>query len=251
MKSSKNKLVSLVIPAYNESKRIPGSLKKIQVFADEIPILFEVIVIVEKSSDNTLENCRDAVEGDTRFKIVDNHVHRGKGYAVRSGMLMARGDIIFFMDADLSTDLGEIVRFIEYFALHPEIKVVIGSRAHARSRILKRQNLLRETMGKVFNIMVQAFSIKGISDTQCGFKAFRKDAAREIFFRQTDDGFAFDVEVLLLARKLGFPVAVLPVTWINSSESRVNVFLDSFKMLRSLCFMRILVARALRKRPFE
>lgn len=246
-----NKLVSLIIPAYNESKRLPGSLEKLQSFADEVSIPFEIIVIVEKSADQTLEFCRHTVKGDPRFIIVDNHVHRGKGFAVRSGMLMAKGDLLFFMDADLSTHLSEIPIFIDYFALNPEVEVIIGSRAHIKSNILKKQNLLRQTMGKIFNLLVQSVSIQGIKDTQCGFKAFRKDAGREIFSRQTIEGFAFDVEVLLLARKMGYSVSVLPVRWTNSPESKVGIFRDSFKMLWNLCMMRRAVARSLRERPLN
>lgn len=246
-----NKLVSLIIPAYNESKRLPGSLEKLQRFADEVSIPFEIIVIVEQSSDETLEFCRHTVKGDPRFIIVDNHVHRGKGFAVRSGMLLAKGDLLFFMDADLSTHLSEILLFIDYFTAHPKVDIVIGSRAHIKSNILKRQNFLRQTMGKIFNLLVQSVSIKGFKDTQCGFKAFRRAAGREIFSRQTVDGFAFDVEVLLLAKKMGYSVAVLPVRWTNSPESKVGIFRDSFKMLWNLCIMRISVARSLRERPLN
>jgi len=241
--------ISIVIPAYNEAERLPGSLKIIQDFLSTLNLEAEVIVIVEKSEDGTLEVGRRAIEDDHCFKIIDNRVRLGKGYAVRTGMLMAGGRHVFFMDADLSTPLSEVSSFLSHFATHPEVQVLIGSRSHSQSRIFRRQRPVRENMGKMFNLLVQRLAMKGITDTQCGFKAFRPEACREIFSRQKLNGFAFDVEVLILARSLGYLIEVLPVKWANSPESKVHVILDSFKMLIDLLRVRRLVGKSLREKP--
>ena len=239
--------LSIVIPAYSEAKCLPESIKEIQRFLGTINLHAEVIVIVEKSNDGTLEMSRSAIDGDPCFKIIDNLVHRGKGYAVRTGMLMAKGKYIFFMDADLSTPLAEVLSFLDHFTSHQEVQILIGSRAHARSQILRRQHPIRENMGKMFNMLVQRLAMKGIKDTQCGFKAFRAEACREIFSRQRLNGFAFDVEVLVLARELSYLIEVLPVRWINFPESKVHMVRDSFKMLWNLLWIRRIVRRTLRE----
>ena len=243
--------LSIVIPAYNEAGCLPTSLKKIQGLLSTMTIPAEVIVIVEKSGDGTLELSRSAIDGDPRFKVIDNIVHQGKGYAVRTGMLMAKGKYIFFMDADLSTPLTEVHPFLDHFASHPEVQILIGSRAHARSRILLRQHPIRENMGKMFNRLVQTLAMKGIKDTQCGFKAFRSEACREIFSRQKLDGFAFDVEVLVLARELGYLIEILPVKWTNSPESKVHMVRDSLKMLWNLLWVRRIVHKTFREQPLS
>lgn len=241
--------LSLVIPAYNEERRLPASLVDVKTFFTKMPIPLEVIVIVETSSDRTLEKAREVTGNDPRFQIVDNQVHKGKGYAVKSGMLRARGEIVFFMDADLSTPLSEVIKFLGHFADHPETDVIIGSRADAKSQVMKRQSWFRQTLGRGFNKFVQLFGIRGIKDTQCGFKAFRARACKEVFSRQTLNGFAFDVEALLLAQKMGFKIDVLPVRWVNSADSKVRIFIDPLKMLFDLLRTRHLVRKTLRARP--
>ena len=241
--------LSIVIPAYGEAERLPNSLEDIRRFFSAAALPMEVIVIVEKSEDDTLRLGRSVVKGDPRFRIIDNHVHRGKGYAVRAGMLMAGGQYVFYMDADLSTPLKEIPVFLEHFATHHEFQVLIGSRAHPQSRILRRQHPVRERLGKMFNKMVQMLAMKGIKDTQCGFKAFRAEACREIFSRQKLNGFAFDVEVLILARELGYRVDILPVQWADSGESRVHMLYDSIEMMWNLFRVRRLVRKTLQVQP--
>lgn len=240
---------SLVIPAYNEERRLPTSIRDIRAFFSGISDGFEVLVVIEKSTDRTLELAREAAAGDPRIQVIDNQVQRGKGYAVRSGMLRAKGDVVFFTDADLSTPLAEILTFLSHLEQHPEISVLIGSRAHAKSQILKRQSFFRETLGRTFNKFVQFFGIKGVEDTQCGFKAFRADACREIFSRMTIDGFAFDVEALVLAESLGYKLGILPVRWINSADSKVRILIDPLKMLFDLIRIRWIVRRTLRSKP--
>lgn len=241
--------ISLVVPAYNEEKRLPVSLQKMLVHFKNSPYEIEVLAIIEKSKDRTVEASQAVVKHDSRFQVIDNKVQRGKGYAVRSGMTRATGDLVFFMDADLSTPLDEVDAFVKHFNEHPSIDVAIGSREHARSQIVKSQHPLRKNMGRIFNKFVQLLAGEGITDTQCGFKAFRRDACQEIFSRQKLDGFAFDVEVLMLARLLGFKIDVLPVKWVNDEDSKVRIVRDSLKMLRDLIKTRWLVARSLREKP--
>jgi dolichyl-phosphate beta-glucosyltransferase len=192
----------------------------------------EVILVVEPSTDGTGEIAAEAAARQPNLRVIANAEHRGKGYAVRTGMLAATGDLVFFMDCDLSVPLRDVEAFVNYFDQHPEADVIYGNRQHARSRIVVRQSWLRQRMGQVFNGILRRLTLTGVHDTQCGFKAFRRHAAQAIFARQTLDGFAFDVEVLLLAQKLGYRIADLPVEWRNSPESKVRLIHDSLTMLR-------------------
>lgn len=240
---------SLVIPAYNEERRLLRSLRDIKAFFGNFGIPYEVIVVVEKSTDQTVERAREVVSGDSHYEIVANDVQRGKGYAVRCGMLRAKGEFVFFMDADLSTPLAEVLAFLAHFSANPDLDVVIGSRAHTKSQIIKKQSWLRRNLGRGFNLFVQSFGIRGIEDTQCGFKAFRRKASQAIFRRQKIDGFAFDVEVLVLAEQMGFKIGVLPVRWVNSPDSKVNILLDPIKMLFDLVKIRRIVRKTLLAEP--
>jgi glycosyltransferase involved in cell wall biosynthesis len=195
-----------------------------------------------------LELASQATAEQANFHVIDNRVHRGKGYAIRSGIQQARGDIIFYMDADLSVPLEEIPIFLTHFQANPADDVLLGSRQHALSRIERRQGLLRQTMGKTFNRILRTLSLIPFRDTQCGFKAFRRTAAQEIFALQTIDGFAFDVEVILLAQALGYRIAELPVRWLNSPESKVHILGDSSRMLLDALTIRTRVQSTMRKR---
>lgn len=243
--------VSLVIPAYNEERRLPVSLRDIRAFLGARLQGVEILVIVEKSTDRTLEAAREAAQGDARIEIVDNQVHKGKGYAIKCGMLRARGDVVIFMDADLSTPLAEVYAFLAHLAQNPETHIAIGSREHSRSQIVRKQSWVRRNLGRAFNKFVQSFTMRGITDTQCGFKAFRREVAREIFSRQTIDGFAFDVEILMLAQELGYKLDVLPVRWVNSPDSKVRIWIDPLKMLWDLLKIRRRVRRSVRARPLS
>ena len=240
--------LSIVVPAYDEARRLPRTLDSLREFGREFTRTWEVLIVVEHSTDDTLAIAVGAARKQENFLAIDNGPQRGKGHAVRSGMLRARGDHVFYMDADLSVPLAEISAFLAHFAAHPEVEVLVGNRQHARSRIVRRQSALREGMGNTFNRLLQTLGLASLLDTQCGFKAFRQPAAREIFSRQKLDGFAFDVEVLLLAQRLRFHIADLPVEWRNSADSRVRLVRDSLAMLRDLARVRRLVDDALRDR---
>ncbi len=243
--------LSLVIPAFNEARRLPATMRRIAEYGDRFGCSVEVLVVVERSTDDTLALARGAAKGAGCFEVIDNEVQRGKGYAVRSGMLRARGEHVLYMDADLSVPLEDVVAFVEHFRAHPEVDVLVGNRQHAQSHIARRQSWLRERMGRTFNRALRSLSLLELRDTQCGFKAFRAGAARRIFTRQRLDGFAFDVEVLLLADALGHRVADLPVRWVNSPESKVGMLRDSARMLADAVRVRRLVAETMRARPAE
>ncbi len=240
--------LSLVIPAYNEASRLPRAMMALGKFAREYGRTLEVIIVVEPSSDGTLEIAgklaAQQAESANCFEIVGNREHRGKGFAVRTGMLRARGEIVFYMDADLSVPLAEVNAFLEYFEGHPEIDALAGNRQHPEARITLAQSWFRRSMGQTFNRLLGLLALTEIRDTQCGFKAFRREVAREIFQRQRLDGFAFDVEVLALAQKLGFKAVDRPVEWINSPESKVHIVRDSARMALDALRVRRMVAQA-------
>lgn len=245
---------TLVIPAYNEERRLPASIRDLRAFfpyAESSSPQMEILIVVEKSKDRTVELAREAAAGDPRIQVIDNQVHRGKGFAVKSGMLKAKGDLVIFMDADLSTPLAEVFSFLAHFMQNPETDVIIGSRAEAKSKVMKKQTWLRRNMGRGFNKFVKLFGVSGIQDTQCGFKGFRAKPAREVFSRQTLDGFAFDVEILMLAQNMGYKIDILPVRWVNSEDSKVRILIDPLKMLIDLLKTKWLVRRTLRLRPHK
>lgn len=237
--------LSLVIPAYNEAQRLEASLRALREHLAGTNVSHEVVLVVEQSTDGTLELARRLTAGQAAFRVIGNETQLGKGHAVRTGMLAAQGEITFFMDADLSTPLTEITAFLAYFDAHPEIDVLVGNRAHAQSRILKKQSIVRRKMGQTFNAVLRAIVGIRIADTQCGFKAFRRASREAIFSRQKLDGFAFDVEVLLLADKLGYRVADLPVQWKNAEGSKVHLIRDSLRMSRDALRVRRLVEQTL------
>lgn len=209
--------VSIVVPAREEAARLPGSIRAMQAKFPDEP--WEFLVVVEKSADGTAGLAREAAGGDPRFVIVENTVARGKGFAVKSGMLLARGEWIFFMDADLSVPL----RFVRRFLQDAEgADVLVGSRRHAESVIPVPQSLLRVAAGRLFNLALRGLGITRLRDTQCGFKAFRREAARAVFSRVEQDGFGFDVEALMIAENLGLRLRELPVEWSDVKGSKVS-----------------------------
>lgn len=254
MVGSSNPSLSIVIPAYNEERRLPDAIRNLKAFfggdSGSMPGL-EIIIVIEKSTDRTNTVAIEAIESSPMFTVVENDVHRGKGYAVRTGMLKARGEIVFFMDADLSTPLAETFKFIAEFSAKPDVDILIGSRAEAQSQILKKQTWVRQNMGKVFNKFVKAFGVSGVRDTQCGFKAFRKHTVEPIFSRALINGFAFDVEVLVLAEEMGFKFETVPVRWVNSKDSKVRIWIDPLLMLFDLVRIKRIVRQSLKARPHD
>ena len=191
--------LSLVIPCRNESGRLPATLQTVRSFLDASHPDAEVVVVVESSTDDTAKIATDFAQADPRFRAMCNPVAHGKGYAVKTGMLAAEGDVVFFMDADLSVPLLFVDAFLPYCE---DADVVFGSRQHPETVIPRSQPLLRVLFGRLFNLCLRLLGATSFKDTQCGFKAFRREAARSIFSRLTLDGFGFDVEALALAEAL-------------------------------------------------
>lgn len=211
--------LSVVIPAYNESTRLPHSLGRIHEFLSRWGRSFEVVVVDDGSADDTARRAREA--GLPALTVLRNDGNRGKGFSVRRGMLAARGDHRLMTDADLSTPIEELDRLLA--AQDEGYDVVIGSRALPGANIEVHQPWYRENMGRVFNLLVRMLAVPGLHDTQCGFKLFSARAAEEVFGAGRLDGFSFDVEALFLARRCGYRIAELPVTWRNDAATRVGM----------------------------
>lgn len=225
-------LISLVIPVYNEQRLIQASLERIVGYLRERFPQFEVIVVDDGSTDRTKEKIAEIAREESRLITGTFRTNHGKGFAVREGILRARGDVIAFTDADLSTPIEELELALE--ELSNGYPVVIASRRHPSSTIRVRQNRLREMAGVAFNILVRALLPLSFKDTQCGFKCFTQEAARQIFSLARIDGFAFDVEVLLIALRLGYSVKEIPVCWTDFPDSKVTPVSDLLPTLSEI-----------------
>ena len=225
--------LSLIIPAYNEEKRIADTLNKVLKYLRIQNYDYEIILVDDGSEDKTTE----LVEKEfPEVKIISYKSNRGKGHAVKTGMESANGNYRIFYDADASTPIEELEKFWQKFEEGAE--VVIGSRALPESNIELHQPWYRETMGRTFNLFVKLFAIRDFPDTQCGFKGFTAEACKKIFPRQTINRFSFDAEILYIGKKLKFRIDQVPVRWINSPASRVNAITDSTRMLLDLISIR-------------
>lgn len=231
--SSARPPLSIVIPAFNEERRLGATLDAVLAHVDARA---EVIVVDDGSRDGTAALVRERSALDPRVRLVALERNSGKGAAVRAGFLAARGDLVLFSDADNSTPIGELEKLRA--AIDGGADVAIGSRALPGSDVRVKQHVLRQRMGETFNLLVRALGGLDVADSQCGFKLFRRETALPVFERQTLDGFAFDVEILYLAGRRGLRVAEVPVTWINSPDSRVNILRDPLLMLRDVLRVR-------------
>ena len=224
--------LSIVIPAYNEALRIGRTLEKIDEYLKGCGYSSEIIVVDDGSHDDTEKVVRKMAEKHSAIVLLQNGMNKGKGYSVKRGILSSRGRFVLMSDADLSTPIEEIGKLFK--ELEEGYDIAIGSRSVSGSEILKRQAWYRQFMGKTFNKIVRAVAVSGFRDTQCGFKLFTGDAARMVFARQRIEGFAFDVEALYLAKKLGLRIREVPVVWVNSPDSRISLFRDSLQTLQDL-----------------
>jgi len=235
--------LSILVPSYNEEQRILPTLARIVEYMDERDAPYEIIVVDDGSRDATRQVVHTfaANHAMVRLESYDdergNPLNRGKGYAVRRGVLAAKGRNILFSDADLSTPIEEMEKLLPSIN-EGKCGVAIASRALAGSNLAVHQPWYREAMGRTFNAFVQRLAVPGIQDTQCGFKAFSGEAARRIFNKARIDGFGFDTEVLFLARKYGYRVLEVPVTWRHRENSRVSPFVAPFQMMRELLQVR-------------
>lgn len=214
--------ISLVIPCRNEAARLPPTLEQIARWLGSRSC--EVVVVVEKGTDATPQIVSEFSAREERIRLLSNPVARGKGYAVRTGMLSAQGQTVFFMDADLSVPLRFVDEFLPEFSRGADL--VYGSRQHPDSLIVRSQPLRRVLAGRAFNFFLRLCGATRSHDTQCGFKAFTRDAARSIFSRATVDGFGFDVEVLALADALGLRSVERPVEWCDAPGTKVRALRD-------------------------
>ncbi len=221
--------LSLIFPAYNEEFRISKSLETAFEYLSTQSYTFEVIVVDDGSKDKTVEVV-SRLSYD--IKIIKQPRNLGKGAAVRRGMLEASGTYRVFTDSDLSTPIYELEKLLNI--LQNSTDVCIGSRGIDNSLIKEHQPFYREFMGRFFNQIVQFYLLKGIKDTQCGFKGFKEKAAIDIFSKATLDGFSFDVEILFLARKLGYKIEEVAVEWFNDDRTTVDPIKDSIRMFFEL-----------------
>lgn len=227
---------SIVIPAYNESERLGGTLERVLAYVRDRGWNAEVIVVNDGSQDNTEEIAQHFAEREPRLRIVNNPGNRGKGYSVRNGMLHARGRIMIFSDADLSSPIEESAKLLD--ALESGADIAIGSRWLRAETQTQRQPLHRQLFGRIFNLLLRLSLGLQFADTQCGFKAFRRPAAEAIFPLQKIERWGFDPEILFLARKFGFSVEEIPVLWGHSGGTRIHPLVDGSRMFMEMLHIR-------------
>jgi glycosyltransferase involved in cell wall biosynthesis len=227
---------SIVIPAYNESARIPAALEQVVACIRERGWSAEVIVVNDGSTDRTAEVVRDFARTAPEVRMIENPGNRGKGYSVRAGMLQALGEIAMFTDADLSSPIEEAERLFAAIAAGADI--AIGSRWLEKDRQTQRQPLYRQIFGRCFNAVTRLVMGLPFADTQCGFKAFTRHAAQTVFQLQTIVRWGFDPEILFIALKRGFRVVEVPVTWGHDERTRMSYIKDGAKMLEEIATIR-------------
>jgi dolichyl-phosphate beta-glucosyltransferase len=225
--------LSIIVPAFNEERRIGPTLEAIGAYLDKADYSSEILVVDDGSSDRTVEEARSA---RPKARIVSNEVNRGKGFSVCRGMAESRGEIVLFSDADLSTPIEEVETLLS--RIRDGADVAIGSRALRESRIERHQNALREMAGRIFNGLLRLLTGLPFHDTQCGFKAFRRPVVNDILERRRIEGWGFDVELILIALRRGYRVEEAPVRWINSPDSRLRIWRDAPKMFLDLLRVR-------------
>ena len=226
--------LSIIIPAYNEERRLPRTLEQIFAFLDEQNYTAEVLIVENGSNDRTLEIAQKFAEQRKRLHIFKEN-QRGKGNAVRRGMLEAQGEYRFLCDADLSMPIAEVNKF-----LPPALKnmdIAIGSR-EVPGAVRYNEPQYRHLTGRVFNTLIQLLLLPDLQDTQCGFKCFRAKVAEEIFRYQTLTGWSFDVEILYIAERKGYRIHEIPINWYFKADTKISVFQDSWQMFLDLLTIR-------------
>jgi len=226
--------LSIIIPAHNEEQRLPRTLEQIADFLSRQQFSSEIIVVENGSSDRTLALAQSFAQRIPNLRVLHSD-QRGKGLAVKMGMLAARGLYRFFADADLSMPIAEVSRFIP--PALPDVEVAIGSR-EAPGAVRYGEPPYRHVTGRVFNTIVRLLALPGLEDTQCGFKCFRSDIVDEVFPLQTISGWTFDVEVLFVARRHGYRIVEVGIPWYFNADSKVRVARDSLRMFLDLLKIR-------------
>jgi len=228
--------ISIVIPAYNEAARLGSSLDRVLAFISRQPSEAEVIVVNDGSRDETADIVRSYAQKCEALRLVENPGNRGKGYSVRNGVLHANGDFILFTDADLSSPIEEASKLLD--ALERGADIAIGSRWVRSELQTRRQSIARQVLGRVFNGLLRVLLGLDFKDTQCGFKAFRRDAARALFPLQQVEGWGFDPEILFLAKRMAFKVEEVPVVWAHDDRTRINPVADGSRMVADMLRIR-------------
>lgn len=226
--------LSIIIPAYNEEKRLPQTLEQVCSFVSAQPYPVEILVVENGSHDRTAEIAAEFAARCSYLRVLHSSP-RGKGWAVRTGVLAATGEFRFICDADFSMPVAEISRFLPPAVT--DAPIVIASREGPGAVRYNEPNY-RHLIGRVFNGMVKVFALPGLQDSQCGFKCFRADIAEKLFAMQTIPGFSFDVEILFIARKWGIPIRELGIPWYFNPESKVRFWRDSWRMALDLFKIR-------------
>jgi glycosyltransferase involved in cell wall biosynthesis len=227
---------SIVIPAYNESARLGATLEKVLGYIHAQKWDAEVIIVNDGSRDNTADIVRTFGAKDSTVRLVENPGNRGKGYSVRNGMLHARGQVVLFSDADLSSPIEEAPKL--FAALENGADIAIGSRWLRAETQTQRQPLHRQLFGRIYNLVLRLTLGLQFADTQCGFKAFKQPAVQAIFPLQKIERWGFDPEILFLARKLKFKVQEIPVAWGHSGGTRINPLVDGSRMVMEMFRIR-------------
>jgi glycosyltransferase involved in cell wall biosynthesis len=227
---------SIVIPAFNESARLPATLQSVQDCIRARGWDAEVIVVNDGSTDATVEVVRKFAAAAPEIRLLENPGNRGKGYSVRAGMLDARGQVVLFTDADLSAPIEEAEQL--FAAIEQGADVAIGSRWLGSSRQTQSQPLYRQFFGRCFNAVTRAVMRLPFADTQCGLKAFTREAAQTVFQLQTIERWGFDPEILFIALKRGFSVREVPIRWAHDDRTRLSYLRDGIKMLQEIAQIR-------------
>lgn len=227
---------SFIIPAYNESSRIRPTLDELLRYSHDRGWDVEILVVDDGSRDDTAQIVREYGRAHQQILLVENPGNRGKGFSVRNGMLHARGDICLFTDADLSSPISEAPKLFD--AISAGADIAIGSRWLRPDLQTDRQPLYRQAFGRIFNVVLRVFLGLNFADTQCGFKAFRREAAQRIFPLQKIERWGFDPEILFLARRMNFTVKEVPVVWAHNEGTRLHPFRDGFRMFLEVLRIR-------------
>lgn len=228
--------ISIIIPAKDEEKRLPGFLRKILDYCREDKNSYEIIVVDDGSQDHTVQVTEAFQRDFSNIKMLSLDRNHGKGYAVKQGFLAAQGEVVLFLDADGSTGPQEIGRYLSL--LDHDCDIVIGSRSLDEGGTSIKARFYRKFMGGIFNFFVSTLLIKGIKDTQCGFKMFKAPVAKDIFSRVCLEGFGFDLEVLYLAQKMNHRIKEVPVHWTHVEGSKVHLLKDSLRMFNNIFQIR-------------
>jgi dolichyl-phosphate beta-glucosyltransferase len=238
---------SIIIPAYNESARVGATLDKVLAYVTKRGWDAEIIAVDDGSRDHTADIVRSREEKNPRLRLLQNPGNRGKGYSVRNGMLHAQGETLLFSDADLSAPIEEAEKL--FAAIANGADVAIGSRWLRSDLQTERQPLYRQLFGRIFNLALRITLGLNIRDTQCGFKAFTRRAAKTIFPMQTVERWGFDPELLYLAREFGFKVVEVPVEWAHSEGTRISALRDGPQMFLEMLKIRWNALSGKYKRP--